>query len=348
MAVVKTNAYGHGMIEVSKALAGYGAEYLAVGSVEEGIILRQQGIALPILVLGVLLEPHISALLSHDLEFTVGSYALAASIASAAASRGSPKAKVHLKIDTGMGRIGVVAKEAAEFVEKVSRLAHLEVAGIFTHLATADQLDKTFAREQLESFTGVLDAVRRKGISIPCVHVANTSAVLDLPESYFTMVRPGIGLYGVYPSEEVSRSIALLPVLSLRSKVVYLKEVPPGTSISYGRRYRTDRTTTIATVPVGYADGYSRRLTGASEVIIKGVRYPVVGSICMDHLMLDLGPKAPAAVGDDVTFLGTEGSASITVWDLARKLGVIPYEVLTGISARVPRVMLHSNEKGIS
>lgn len=341
LAVIKTNAYGHGMIEVSKALLASGAEHLAVGSVEEGIILRQQNITLPILVLGVILEDQVGAMLAHDLSFTVASYGFALAVERAAARRNGPKPKVHLKVDTGMGRIGVTVKEAPEFVEKVSRLAHLEVAGLFSHFATAGEKDKTYARGQLEAFNGVLESVRAKGIRIPLIHMANTSAVLDLPDAYFTMVRPGIGLYGIYPTEEVSRPIELKPVLSLKSRILFLKEVPPGTSISYGRRYRTRERTTIATVPVGYADGYSRRLSGITEVLVKGRRYPVVGSICMDHFMVDLGPDAPVDIGDDVILLGSDGTETIGVWDLALKLGVIPYEVLTGISARVPRVMLH-------
>ena len=341
MAVVKTNAYGHGMIEVSKALSSYGVEYLAVGSSEEGIILRQQNITVPILVLGGVLKQQISALLSHDLVFTVSSYDLAEAIDGAAAASGVAKAKVHLKVDTGMGRYGALVPAAPEFVERVSRLRHLDVAGIFSHFATADQKDKTFSREQIQTFRRVLDEVRERRIEIPNVHFANTSAVLDLPETYFTMVRPGIGLYGVYPSQETSRSISLEPVLSLRSRVVSLKEVPPGTTVSYGRRYRTASRTRIAVIPVGYADGFGRRLSGHADVLLKGRRYPVVGSICMDNLMVDLGMETPVELGDDVTFIGKDGEESISVWDLALALGEIPYEILTGIAARVPRAVSH-------
>jgi len=340
MGVVKANGYGHGMVRVAQALSEFGVDYLGVGFLEEGIELRRQGIWMPILVLGGVLGSQIQDFLYQDLEITVSSLEIARQISSVA-ERSGKKAKVHLKIDTGMERIGVRSEHAPQFVQEVSSLKSLDVVGIYSHLATSGDRDKSFAHTQLSRFDEVLRNISRLGINIPLQHIANSGAILDLPNSYYTMVRPGIMLYGMYPTLETTRSVPLSAVFSLRSTVVFIKEVSANTSISYGRTYFTSSRTRIATVPLGYGDGYSRRLSNQTHVLIHGKGCPVVGTICMDQLMVDIGEDAEVHVGDEVTLIGQDGSEAISAWDLAEKIGTVPYEVFTGVTERVPRVYIH-------
>lgn len=340
MGVVKANAYGHGIVEIARALESFGADYLGVGFLEEGVELRQNGIHVPILVLGGVMGSQIHEFLRHRLEFTIASLQIAQYVNEVASSIGR-KAPVHLKIDTGMERIGVRSPGAPAFIEAVCRMKQLEVVGLYSHLATSGTRDRTFVLEQLERFHDVLRKVSSAGIEIPYVHIANSGAILDLPESHFTMVRPGLMLYGAYPTRETSESIPLQPVMQLKSRIVYLKTVPAATSISYGRQYFTRAATSIATVPIGYGDGYSRRLSGQAEVLINGRRYPVAGTICMDQLMVDLGTGSGCRIGDDVTLLGRDGAEEISAWELADRSGTIPYEIFTAVTARVPRVYVH-------
>ena len=342
MGLVKANAYGHGAETISNALADFGIDYLGAGFLEEGIALRDQGIKTPILVLGGVLGKQIRQFLDYDLEITLSSIELAERIEQEIQLNGGKKARVHLKIDTGMERIGVRPENAVQFIEKVSRMRHIDVVGIYSHFATADDKDKSFAVQQLSRFETVLESIRTLGIDIPIKHIANSGAVLDMPDSYYSMVRPGIMMYGIYPSNETSESIPLKPVLSLKSEIVFIKEVPPNTSISYGRKYFTSAKTRIATVPVGYGDGYSRRFSNKANVLIKGKLFPVVGIICMDQLMVDIGTGTDIHVGNDVTLIGSEGNTSISAWQIADTLETNPYEVLTGIASRVPR-MVYNN-----
>jgi alanine racemase len=339
MGVVKANAYGHGMEEIADLMVLWGVDYLGVGFLEEGIALRNHGISLPILVLGGVLGNQVRDFLKYNLDITVSSLEIGKSIDHQAALFGAGKANVHLKIDTGMERIGVRAENAGPFLDRIFQLPHLNVAGVYSHFATSDEKEKAFALEQLQRFERVLAYAEAKHYPVPLAHMANSGAVLDLPQSYFTMVRPGVMTYGAYPSQETSESIPLRPVMSLESKVVFLKDVEAGIGVSYGLRYTTPGKTRIATVPIGYGDGYSRRLTNQADVLIGGRRYPVVGTVCMDQLMVDLGPDSPVRVGDNVVLMGRDGDESITAWELAGTLGTIPYEVFTGIAARVPRII---------
>ncbi len=341
MGIVKANAYGHGIIEIAEALMQFGCDYLGVGFLEEGIEIRKHGITAPTLVLGGVLGSQVSEFLDYDLDITVSSLVIAERVNLEAQRKGGKKARVHLKIDTGMERIGVRSEHAVSFVEQVCRMKYLDVVGIYSHLATSDEKDKSFTFHQLERFDTVLAKLHVMHIDIPLKHIANSGAIIDFPESYYTMVRPGIMLYGYYPSQETSESIPLQPVLSLSSEVVYLKEVPAHTSISYGRKYYTSTTTRIATVPIGYGDGYSRRLTNKTEVLIRGMRFPVVGTICMDQLMVDVGMNTHVAVGDEVVLIGKQESERISLWDISAKFGTIPYEVLTGLLPRIPRVYIN-------
>ncbi len=339
MAIVKANAYGHGLVETSKAFVKFGIDYLGVGFLEEGIVLRQNGITCPILVLGGVLGDQVQHFLANDLDITVSSIELAERIEREVAHHNSKKAKVHLKIDTGMERIGVHSDNALQFAQKVASLQHIEIIGIYSHFATAELHDKSFALSQLERFNKALNQIESSGIKIPLQHIANSGAVLDLPESYFTMVRPGIVLYGLYPSDETTESIPIEAVVSLKSKVVFIKTVEANTSISYGRKYFTQTRTKIATIPIGYGDGYNRRLTNQTNVIIKGQIYPVVGAICMDQIMVNIG-YSDIHIGDNVTLIGSEKNQTIGIWDLANKVGTNAYEIMCGITARVPRIYL--------
>lgn len=337
LGIVKANAYGHGLVEVSRALEKFGVDYLGVGFLEEGLILRQNGILAPILVLGGVLGEQVQHFLANNLEITVSSIELAKKIDTEVQNHYLKKAKIHLKIDTGMERIGVHYSNATKFIEEVLKLKHIEIVGIYSHLATAESKDKSFAHLQLERFESVINYVEKNNIHIPFKHIANSSAILDLPESYYNMVRPGILLYGLYPSDEVSKSIPVEPVLSIKSKIVFLKTVEANTSISYGRKYFTKTRTRIATIPIGYGDGYSRMLTNNAEVIISGKRFNVVGAICMDQIMVDIKDEN-FHVGDEVTLVGRDGNEYISIWDIAKKIGTNAYEVLCGISSRVPRI----------
>ncbi len=340
MAVVKANAYGHGMVEVARVALGGEASYLGVGNVEEGILLRENGITAPILVFAVPFLDQIELFLKYDLEVTLCSMEIASALNGVASGIGK-RGVAHIKIDTGMGRIGVQFNDAVEFVQQAAQLQFIEVKGLYTHFATADERNKDFARLQLDRFRDVISAVNGLAIHIPLKHCANSGAILDLPNSYFDMVRPGIMIYGYYPSHETSESLELCPALSLKSKVAFMKEVPLGTPISYGRKYYTKSRTKIVSVPIGYADGFSRLLTNDAEALIKGKRYPVVGTICMDQVMVDVGLDSDVSVGEDVVFIGHSGNEQISAWDIADELGTIPYEVCCAISSRVPREIVN-------
>lgn len=339
MAVVKANAYGHGVIGMSRAALEGGAAALAVARVEEGLELRRAGITAPVLVFELPDEPQIGHALAEDLTLTVGTLAGADAI-SRSAGRSGKKAAVHVKVDTGMGRLGIDWMRAAAEIESVVRLPHLELAGLYSHFATAGEPDPAYARLQLERFHGVLESIGRKKIEVPVRHMANTGAIVTMPEAHLDMVRPGIMLYGYMPDRGLAQRFPVRPVLSLVSAIALLKTVPPGTPVSYGRRYVAPSRTVIATVPVGYADGFSRQLTGRAQALIHGKRYPVVGTICMDHCMLDLGEHPGCTTGDEVVLIGKSGAEECTAWDIAETLGTIPYEITCQISARVRRVTI--------
>ncbi len=337
MAVVKANAYGHGLLETTRALLGAGADYFGVAILEEGIQLREGGIETPILVFTPPFPNQAEAFLNYHLDVTVCALE-AIDVLNALGSNRGRSVTVHVKVDTGMGRLGVDYRQAVEFTRYVDSMAYLKLKGIYTHFATADEADKGFANLQLSRFHDVVSSLRMAGVDIRWKHCANSAAILDMKDSFYDMVRPGIMLYGYYPSHETSESVSLQPALSLRSKITFLKKVDAGTSVSYGRKYITPSKTTIASVPIGYADGISRLLTNKVDALVNGRRYPVVGTICMDHVMLDVGTSDSVNIGDDVTFIGSDGDEKISAWDIADKLGTIPYEVCCSISARVPRV----------
>ena len=336
MAVVKANAYGHGIVEVASFLRKSGVEYFGVANAEEGVVLREAGIKTPILVFTIPAAKQIPLFTDLSLEATVGSE-LEARQLNTQAVRARKSLNVHLKIDTGMNRIGVKPAQLGSVLGILGGLKRIEIKGVYTHFATADKRDKTFALQQLDLFKGALKTLEVSGVSPELIHCSGSAGILDLPESYFSMVRPGIMMYGYYPSDETTESVKLKPVLSLKSRVSVVKKIEAVESVSYGRRFIAGQKTTIATIPVGYADGYMRMLTGQSNVLIGGKVFPTAGTICMDQLMVDVG-NADVGVGDEAVLIGRQGKNTITAWDLAAKIGTIPYEICTNISSRVPRI----------
>jgi alanine racemase len=335
MTMVKANAYGHGVDGLTPFIEPY-VDYLGVAIVEEGIHLRELGIRKPILVAGATMACQVPLFAEFDLTLTGSSLDLLDIAEEVSRSTGS-RIKTHLKIDTGMERVGVREYEAESFILKSSAYSHIMIEGIYTHLANSELADRTYSNMQLERFQEVLDIYDTHSIPAPSVrHVCNSGAILNLPEAYFDMVRPGVLFYGVYPGEEVDRVIDVKPALTWRSHVAYSKRTLPGRPISYGSLWKAEAETGIVTVPCGYADGYFRRMTNRAQVIIHQKKYPQVGTICMDQFMVNVGDD-DIQVGDEVILLG-EG---IRAEDFAQWMGTNEYEVMTNISARVPRVYVN-------
>ena len=337
MAVVKADGYGHGALPVAGAALLAGASRLAVAIPEEGVILREGGISSPILVLGSVLPEQAEVIVRNFLTATVFDLPLAHAL-SAEARRQGRNVRVHLKVDTGMGRVGLFPHDVVPFVHQVMCLPHLEIEGIYTHFATADEGEKTYAFQQLKLFEKVLKEIKAAEIQIPLRHAANSAAILNLPESHLDMVRPGIILYGINPLEGEPPSITLEPALSWKAKIAYLKQVPTGTGISYGRTHITRGSAWIATLPLGYADGLSRALSNRGEVLIRGQRASIVGRVCMDQCMVDVSQIAGVQVGDEAVLIGSQGRERLSAEEIAQKIGTIGYEVLCNIGKRVPRV----------
>lgn len=336
MPILKANAYGHGLVPVGRRLAAEGAPILGLAYLEEGIRLREAGIEAPILVMGGILGSQLPLFLDHDLELTASSVDKLLAIDQAAAASGR-RARVHLKIDTGMERLGVHWYSAGKLLEATLGCAHVDVAGVFSHFANADAADLGHARLQLERFLEVCAFWERRSLPTPTRHIANSGAILQLPEANLDLVRPGIALFGVMPAPAVPRSVDVRPALTWKSRVVYFKVVQAGNPVGYGSTWTPDRMTRVITVPVGYGDGYMRRMSGSAEVIVRGRRYPVVGAICMDQVMVNIGWDS-AYNDDEVVLLGESGGVSVTVEELAAWAGTIPYEILTNINTRVPRI----------
>lgn len=345
MAVVKANAYGHGSIETSKVFLENGACYLAVATLGEAIELRRAGINAPILILGYIKNSQYHIAVEEDITETIYNME-SAKFLSDAAVKLKRKAKVHIKIDSGMGRIGFRPDEKSiEEIVNIAKLPNLEVEGIFTHFAKADELDKTFTIEQYEKFQWTIKELGNKGLNIPIKHASNSAAIIDLPEYNLNMVRGGIMLYGLYPSDEVIKEkVKLKPAMTLKAEISNIKVVPKGTGISYGQIFVTERESKIATIPIGYADGFTRLLTSKSEVAIKGQRAPVVGKICMDQSMIDVTDVENVHIGDEVILFGDGSFGSPHIDEVAKTLGTISYEVLCMVGRRVPRVYVKDKE----
>lgn len=343
--VVKADAYGHGAIDTATILLENGADRLAVAVISEAIELRENGITKPLMILGYTPLSFKEDLVKYDIEQTVFNLEYAKELSDFAV-KNNTKAKIHIKIDTGMGRIGFLPnEESIEEIEKISKLQGIEIVGLFTHFSTADEEDKEYTKLQVEKYKKIVDELDKRGVNTGIKHVSNSAAIIDLEEYYLDAVRPGIILYGYYPSNEVKKDkIKIRPALTLKSNIIHLKTVEEGTYISYGRSYVTEGKRTIATLPIGYADGYTRLLNGKAKVIIRGKLAPVVGKICMDQCMVDVTDIDGVSVGDEVILLGRDGNIKNDADDLAKMLGTINYEIICMIGRRVPRVYKHNGK----
>lgn len=340
MAVVKANAYGHGVLPVASVVLANGATSLAVAIPEEGIYLRRQGISVPILLLGLTLPEQAEEIVRNHLTPTVATWDSAVALADAA-RRLDSSVNVFVKLDTGMHRIGLQCDEAIEFVKNLLTLKGVVVQGIFTHFSMSDMRDKSYTHRQFRCFKQVVTALRNQGIDIPLKSTANSAAVSDLPDTHLDIVRPGIILYGLPPSAEVGGSLSLRPAMQFKTRVIYVKKVPAGSKISYGGTFTTSAASVIATLPVGYADGYNRLLSNKADVLIQGTRCPVVGRVCMDQITVDVTHLPSVSIGEEAVLFGRQGQEEISVDEIANILNTINYEVVCWVSDRVPRVYIN-------
>ena len=340
LAVVKANAYGHGLVEVAIASIEAGARMLGVAFASEAVALRHAGIVAPILVLGCALPEESTALVALGISQAVSNAEIVEALSSAAVAQ-RKRARVHAKIDTGMGRVGVACERAVPFVEGLLRRPGIELEGIMTHFATADQPeDLSFAYTQLHRFQAVVEKLHRKGIDTKWRHAANSAAIVFMHESFLDMVRTGLLLYGIPPTDGDPPGLELRSALSLKAKMTQLRTVRPGESVSYGRTFVPQRRSRLGIVPVGYADGYSRGHSNRGEVIVKGQRVPIVGRVCMDQFVVDVTELEGLRLGEPVVLIGQQGQERITAWDVALSMGSIPHEVLSALGDRLPRVFL--------
>lgn len=335
MVTVKADAYGHGLIKVSRKLIGSGVDFLGVASIDEGIRLRQAHIKLPILVLGMILKEDIDPAFKYGLSVTVCEME-SARYFSRRGRQNSKVLPVHIKVDTGMGRIGVMHYDARELVRQIAKLKNLKIEGLFTHFPFAD-MNQEFTLHQIELFNQLAAELKKTGPEIPFIHAANSMGVIGFKDSHFNMVRPGLVIYGLYPRLDIG--IRLKPALSLKTRVVFIKKLPKGSGVSYGHDYIAPRDTRIATLPIGYGDGYPRILSGRAPVLIGGKHFQVAGRICMDQTMVDVG-DAPVKIGDEVVLIGSQKNAKITTEELAGLSQTIPYEIVCGLGSRIPRVYI--------
>ncbi|MFA8341466.1 MAG: alanine racemase [Rhodothermaceae bacterium] len=339
MPILKANAYGHGLVKIAELMQELNADYLGVAVLEEALLLRKNGIKLPVLVLGGIIGNQIPLYIQNDITITASSVDKLRQIENCAIQL-EKKAKVHLKIDTGMERIGIHYYSAENLITECANTSHIIIEGIFTHFADSSSSDPKYTNLQLNRFNEVLNLFEKHNLPLPeIIHSANSGAILQHPDSYFNMVRPGIILFGIYPSPEVKRSIELKPALSWKSKVVYFKVIKPDHPVGYGGTWKTDCNIRAVTAPVGYGDGYFRSMTGKAEVIINSKCYPVIGTIAMDQIVINIENDS-AYNEDEIILLGRSKGAEISCEKMAKWAGTIPYEILTNINTRVPRIYL--------
>lgn len=350
IAVIKADAYGHGVIDIAKEASSAGVKFFAVARMNEAAVLRDAGINTPVLLFDDSRTYGADKYIDLGIRASVNTMEDAEYFSTSASEYGK-KLKVHVKIDTGMGRLGFIADgltsgsdttPLAEKIKKISELPNIEIEGIYSHFANADTCDKTHAESQLAMFKKLaveLDSILEKK---PLLHMANSAAIMEIPDSHFDMVRPGIIMYGLYPSDEVDRSIIdIHPVLSLKSRIVHLKTVGPGFRVSYGSTYITDKETVIATVPAGYADGISRLLSSNGHMLVRGKRAPIIGRVCMDLTMIDVTGIDGVSIHDEVVLIGKQGGEEISADELAARTGTINYEIVTSLAPRVPKKMIN-------
>ncbi|MGE5397136.1 MAG: alanine racemase [Chitinophagales bacterium] len=341
MAVIKANAYGHGTVEVARVCANEGADFLAVALLDEACQLRDHGIKTPILILGYSPREGLDTVVRSGFRQTIYDWESALALSEAALKADQP-AMVHIKLDTGMSRIGFFPdKDSVDTVIRISKLPGLVIEGIFTHFALADSLERSYTNQQLERFNRFISSLSDMGLKIPFRHAANSAGILEYPEAHLDMVRAGISIYGMRPSDEVRMDgLNLIPAMRLISHVVMIKELPAGTPVSYGCTYVTDRPTLVATVPVGYGDGYIRAYSNRAWASIRGKRVPMIGRVCMDYCMFDVTALDEVSMGDEVTMFGREEDG-ITADNLAEIAQTINYEVVCLVNSRVPRVYVN-------
>ncbi len=349
MPAVKADGYGHGAIEVSKTALQNGASRLGVARIEEGITLRNSGIDAPILVFGYTSPENAIDVIENDLTITISEKDVASKFALAATTLGK-EVKIHFKIDSGMGRIGMLTQDghpatpdlstnSIDPVIDISKMKGLELEGLYTHFAQADHKDKQYTQQQFEIFSSFSKQLKAAGLEIPFIHAANSAAAIEMPETHLDMIRPGISVYGLYPSDEVDKSlIDLKPAMQLKTKIVSLKKVAKGFNVSYGSTYVTEKETTIAVVPIGYADGFSRHFSSNGSMLVHGKKVPIVGRVCMDLTMLDVGGIFDVALEDEVVVFGSQKDNFIGADELAVNAGTINYEIVSAITSRVPRI----------
>jgi alanine racemase len=351
MAVVKANGYGHGSIESARVSLNNGAEYLAVARISEAVELRKAGITAPVLLFGYSHPSYLDYMLREEIIPSIHAFR-SAEMLSIEGIRLKKRVKVHVKVDTGMGRLGIGCdglvlpdsskdsrKEAVETILKIASLTNLDIEGVYTHFANADCIDKSHAHLQFSMFGDILDDLKKHGCDIRFRHVANSAAIIDMPETQLDMVRPGISLYGLWPSYEVDKSrIDLKPVMSIKSTIIQVREVTAGFKVGYGSTYETTKRTKIATVPIGYADGYSRLLSSRGFMLVHGQRAPVIGRVSMDLTVIDVSQIPDVNIEDEVVVLGKNGNEEITADEIAGLTYTINYEVVSDIAARVPRI----------
>lgn len=345
MVIIKADGYGHGAIPIAKVLDPIVDAY-GIAIIEEGIELRESGITKPLLILGVTPAPLYSKLVEYEIMPAIFSYESAKLLAEEAKKQ-NKSAKIHIAIDTGMSRIGFpINQESINIIQKINKLDGIEINGCFTHFATADETDRTFTMEQIKRYQSFVAELEEKGVHIPVKHVSNSAAIIGYPEAHLDMVRSGISTYGLYPSEEVDKAkLALSPAMEIKSYVTYVKTLEPGVGISYGQTFVTERQTRVATVPVGYADGYPRALSNQGYVLIRGKKAAILGRVCMDQFMVDVTDIPLVVEGDIVTLVGKDGDASISVEELAAMSHSFNYEFVCDIGKRVPRVYYYRGEK---
>jgi alanine racemase len=341
LCMVKADAYGHGAPQVARALAREGSDAFGVATLEEAAALRQAGIRGPILIVAGAYPEQLGRIVEHRLTMAVHDLESATRLDCAARDQGA-RLDVHIKIDTGMGRLGFSADEIDSWLPQLKRLQALEITGVFSHFSQAESVQGEYTRGQLRKFQEVLSHLRAHGIRPSLAHLANSAATISLPEAHCDMVRPGIMLYGAYPAAEMKHQVELKPALSWKTRIMQLKKVPSGTSISYGQTFITKRESLIATLPVGYADGYQRLLSNRGQVLVRGKRAPIAGRVCMDLTMIDVTDIANVQPGDEVVLLGGQGGGEISADEMAGWANTISYEIFTSISARVPRIYISS------
>ena len=338
LAIVKADAYGHGAARISQTLIDNGVDMLGVAFPEEGIELRESNINIPILVLNPVLSEQTEDVLKYSMGATVCNLDIARELAKTA-KRHSRNIRIHVEVDTGMGGAGLPPDKTLSFIKALQLIENLEIEGVFTHFNSSEEKDKSFAHEQNNIFKKVIKQLEDEKIRIPLIHAANSAAILDMSDSYFNMVRPGLILYGIFPSNYVSRIIDLKPVMSVKTRIINLKHLDSGSTIGYGRTFEILKQTTVATIPVGYKDGFNRCFSNLGNVLINGKRASIIGRVCMDRCCIDVTNLHDVEIGSEVILFGNQGNETISIESAAELIGTIPYEIVCNIGTKIPRKM---------